>query len=131
MSRGVGVRVKRAAWSLSSCTLLATKQPVHDSVRRILATGQYRADRGFTDAAFHTAVELVDELDVVGLASVTVYGVEGPAWAAVKAAELHSGQPVTGTPLFEAALAAARLAEPYPELLAASSHMLAVAHAPA
>lgn len=113
----------------TATTLLATNQPVRDSVRRILATGQYLANRGFTDAAFHTADELAEELGVVGLAGVTVYGVEGPAWAAVKAAELHSGQPVTGTPLFEAALAAARLAEPYPELLAASSHMLAVAHA--
>lgn len=32
--------------------------------------------------------------------------------------------------MFRAALEAARLAEPYPDLLAASSHMLAVGMAP-
>ncbi|MEU2429629.1 class I SAM-dependent methyltransferase [Streptomyces sp. NPDC007861] len=115
----------------TATTLLATHEPVRDSVRKILQEGRYVADKGFTDAAFHTADELTEELREVGLEGIVVYGVEGPAWAAVKAAELHSGGSVTGSALFQAALTAARLADPYPELLAAASHLLAVAHTPA
>ncbi|WP_442272228.1 hypothetical protein [Streptomyces sp. M-16] len=59
-----------------------------------------------------------------------MYGVEGPAWSALKAAEQHSGDGLAGSKLFDAALTAARLAEPHPDLLAASSHMLAVATVP-
>ena len=36
-----------------------------------------------------------------------------------------------GSPMFESALTAARMAERYPELLAASSHLLAVGRRPA
>ncbi|MFB0629964.1 hypothetical protein [Streptomyces sp. AB3(2024)] len=62
-----------------------------------------------------------------GLRAPVVYGVEGPAWSALKAAEQHGGEGLAESRLFEAALAAARLAEPHPDLLAASSHMLAAA----
>ncbi|EFL16797.1 predicted protein [Streptomyces sp. C] len=55
---------------------------------------------------------------------------EGPAWAALKATEQHTGSSLADSKMFEAALTAARLAEPHPDLLAASSHMLAVATAP-
>ena len=56
-----------------------------------------------------------------------MFGIEGPAWGALKAAEQHTHERLAESDLFAAALEAARLAEPYPELLAASSHMLAVA----
>ncbi len=48
----------------------------------------------------------------------------------LKATEQHTGESVIDTPLFNSALTAARLAEPYPELLAASSHLLAVGRRP-
>lgn len=48
--------------------------------------------------------------------------------ALVKAVEQSAGAPPSGE-LFESALTAARLAEPHPELLAASSHFLAVGYA--
>ncbi|WP_062206488.1 hypothetical protein [Streptomyces sp. NBRC 109706] len=57
-------------------------------------------------------------------------GVEGPTWAMLKATEQDTGASVADTPLFEAALTAARMAEPYPELLAASSHLLAIGRKP-
>jgi hypothetical protein len=60
---------------------------------------------------------------------VAVYGIEGPAWSLLKAVEQHAG-PEPSDALFESVLTAARLAEPYPELLAASSHLLAVGHVP-
>lgn len=55
-----------------------------------------------------------------------VYGIEGPAWSMLAAAERNTGQSYSESALFESVLAAARMAEPYPELLAASSHLLAV-----
>lgn len=61
-----------------------------------------------------------------GLTETRVYGVEGPTWALLKATERHTGESLVGSRLFASALAAARMAEPYPDLLAASSHLLAV-----
>jgi hypothetical protein len=55
-----------------------------------------------------------------------VAGVEGPTWALLKATEQHTGESLIGSRMFGSALAAARMAEPYPELPAASSHLLAV-----
>lgn len=110
-------------------TTLLTEDRVHDAVRDILATGRHEPGRkGFTAAYFHTAAGLVAELRDAGLGDVTVYGVEGPGWGQMKAVEQHTGRPLPADhPAFEAALRAARLAEPYPELLAAASHLLAVA----
>jgi hypothetical protein len=48
----------------------------------------------------------------------------------LKAVEQHSGDSgdtLVGSAMLEAALTAARLAEPYPELLAAGSHLLGTA----
>lgn len=59
-----------------------------------------------------------------------MYGVEGPAWALLKATEHHTGESLAGSGMFHSALAAARTAEPCPELLAASSHLLAVGRRP-
>jgi ubiquinone/menaquinone biosynthesis C-methylase UbiE len=99
------------------------------SIASILATAVHDGRRGFTIAYFHRADELVGELEDAGLTDVRVFAVEGPAWSLLKAVEQQTGQP-PGEDLFAAALTAARLAEPYPELLAAASHLLAVGRAP-
>ncbi|GAA2106341.1 class I SAM-dependent methyltransferase [Streptomyces synnematoformans] len=112
-----------------TATTLLAQDRVHDAVRDILATGRHDPGRkGFTAAYFHTAAELEGELRDTGLGDVTVYGVEGPGWGQVKAVEQHGGGLMAADhPVFEAALRAARLAEGHPELLAAASHLLAVA----
>ncbi|WP_327662420.1 MULTISPECIES: class I SAM-dependent methyltransferase [unclassified Streptomyces] len=101
---------------------------MRESVSKILATGEYDGVRGFTLAHFHRAEELVAELTESGLTDVQVFGIEGPAWSLVKAAEQQPGEGPTDE-LIASALEAARMAEPYPELLAASSHLLAVGRA--
>ncbi|WP_030914027.1 class I SAM-dependent methyltransferase [Streptomyces sp. NRRL B-24720] len=103
---------------------------IHDSVSKILETAVYDGARGFALSYFHRAEELVAELTASGLTDVQVFGVEGPAWSLVKAAEQQPGDGPTDE-LIASAMAAARMAEPYPELLAASSHLLAVGRAPA
>jgi hypothetical protein len=100
---------------------------LRESIVETLATSTYDGRRGFTVAYFHRAEELAAELRAAGLRDVQVFGVEGPTWSLLKAVEQATGaQP--SEELFESALTAARLAEPYPELLAASSHLLAVGH---
>ncbi|MFJ8311866.1 MULTISPECIES: class I SAM-dependent methyltransferase [unclassified Streptomyces] len=112
-------------------TTLLDVERVHDAVFDILRTGRHEPGRkGFTAAYFHTAESLAEELTQAGVTGVTVTGIEGPSWGALKAAEVHTKESLRDSAMFRAALAAARLAEPYPELLAASSHMLAVGHAP-
>ncbi|WP_327168262.1 class I SAM-dependent methyltransferase [Streptomyces subrutilus] len=107
-------------------TLLAVDR-VRDAVADVLVAGVHEAGRkGFTTAYFHTGDGLAAELREAGLRGPRVYGVEGPAWSALKATEQHTRESLIGSRMFEAALTAARLAEPYPELLAASSHLLAV-----
>jgi hypothetical protein len=71
---------------------------------------------------------LAAELRGAGLRDVQVFGVEGPGWSLLKAVELATDAPPDDA-LFDSVLAAARLAEPYPELLAAGSHLLAVGYA--
>jgi SAM-dependent methyltransferase len=111
-------------------TLLGTDR-VRDAVADILRTGRHEPGRkGFTAAYFHTADGLEGEMTAAGLTDVTVHGIEGPAWACLKAGERLTGEELTGSPMFAAALESARLAEPYPALLASSSHMLATAIAP-
>ncbi|MEV8399768.1 class I SAM-dependent methyltransferase [Streptomyces niveus] len=100
------------------------------AISSILRTAVHDGKRGFTLAYFHRAEELADELRDVGLVDVAVFGIEGPAWSILKAVEQHAG-PDPSEDLFESVLTAARLAEPYPELLASSSHLLAVGKAPA
>jgi 2-polyprenyl-3-methyl-5-hydroxy-6-metoxy-1,4-benzoquinol methylase len=104
--------------------------PVQAAVEHILATGVHDGRKGFTVSAFHTAPELVDELAAAGLVDVAVHGIEGPGWAALRAVEQHTGTALFDSPLFTAALAAARIAESHPDLLAAGSHLLAVGHRP-
>ncbi|MCF3107080.1 class I SAM-dependent methyltransferase [Streptomyces roseoverticillatus] len=103
---------------------------VRDAVTDILATGVHEPGRkGFTAAYFHTGPGLADEMRAAGLRDVRVFAIEGPTWSLLKATEQHTGAPLgSDSPLFRAALAAARSAEPYPDLLAAASHLLAVGH---
>ncbi|NEB81195.1 class I SAM-dependent methyltransferase [Streptomyces sp. SID14478] len=103
---------------------------IRDSVSKILETAVYDGVRGFTLSYFHRAEELVSELVASGLTDVQVFGIEGPAWSLVKTAEQQPGEGPTQE-LLDSAMEAARMAEPYPELLAASSHLLAVGRAPA
>jgi SAM-dependent methyltransferase len=113
-----------------TATTLLGRDNVRNAVADILATGRHEPGRkGFTAAYFHTADELAEEMCAAGLVGVRVHSVEGPTWGLLKAAEQHTGEQLNDGPMFDAALHAARLAEPYPDLLAASSHMLATATA--
>ncbi|UED84084.1 class I SAM-dependent methyltransferase [Streptomyces profundus] len=103
---------------------------VRRSVADVLATQVHDGKRAFTTAYFHTGRDLAQEIAEAGFRDAEVFGVEGPAWGMLKATELHTGAGVADTPLFEAALTAARMAEPYPELLAANSHLLAFGRKP-
>lgn len=98
------------------------------SIADILATATYDGRRGFTVSYFHKAEELAAEARAAGLRDVQVFGIEGPTWSLLKAVEQSTGAPPDDA-LFQSALTAARLAEPYPELLAASSHLLAIGYA--
>nr|WP_244173915.1 methyltransferase [Streptomyces recifensis] len=104
-------------------------EPIPDSVSNILETAVHDGVRGFTLPYFHRAEELASELEASGLINVRVFGIEGPAWSLVKAAEQQPGDGPTDE-LIASATEGARMAEPYPELLAASSHLLAVGTAP-
>ncbi len=97
------------------------------AVSKILSTAVHDG-KGFTLAYFHRAEELAEEMRDAGLIDVEVFGVEGPAWSLLKAVEQSGTTP--SDEMFASALTAARIAEPYPELLAASSHLLAVARVP-
>ncbi|MFG2948833.1 class I SAM-dependent methyltransferase [Streptomyces adustus] len=101
---------------------------MQDAISKILRTAVHDGPH-FTLAYFHRAEELADELRATGLTDVQVFGIEGPAWSLVKAAEQQPGEGPTED-LIASALTAARMAEPYPELLAASSHLLAVGWTP-
>ncbi|MBP0460605.1 class I SAM-dependent methyltransferase [Streptomyces montanisoli] len=102
---------------------------LESSVSDILRTAVYDGRRGFTLSYFHRGEELAEELSAAGLCDVEVFGVEGPAWSMLKAVESQPG-PGPDEALFTSVLTAARMAEPYPELLASSSHLLAVGRAP-
>ena len=104
------------------------KPRLQEQISTILRTAVHDGKRGFTLAYFHRADELVGELRDAGLVDVEVFGIEGPAWSLLKAVEQQS-ESGPSADLFASVLAAARMAEPYPELLAASSHLLAVGRA--
>ncbi len=93
------------------------------SIAEILRTATYDGSRGFTLAYFHRAEELADELRESGLDEIAVLGVEGPAWSLLRSAD-QFGESEQSSALFDSSLVAARLAEPYDDLLAANSHFL-------
>ncbi|MET9958103.1 methyltransferase domain-containing protein [Streptomyces sp. NPDC006326] len=105
-----------------------TEPAVQDGVRDTLAKGRYAGQRGFTVAYFQTSEELREEVTEAGFADPTLYGVEGPGWVAVKAIEKYADTNLLGKPMYDAALAAARLAEPHDALIDASAHILAITH---
>ena len=51
----------------------------------VLSTGVHDPTLGFTDAFFHTAPQLQQEVAEAGFADVRVVGIEGPAWTIVDA----------------------------------------------
>ncbi|GHA01645.1 class I SAM-dependent methyltransferase [Streptomyces echinoruber] len=106
------------------------KEPMQRSIGGILASQIHDGKKGFTAAYFHSGEQLRDEVAAAGFDDAQVYGIEGPAWSMLAAAERNTGGDFRETPLFESALTAARMAEPYPELLAASSHLLSIGHRP-
>lgn len=99
---------------------------MQESIEGILRTQVHDGKKAFTAAYFHSGAQLLEEVTAAGFET-KVFGIEGPTWAMLKATEQYTGDSLIDTPLFQSALAAARMAEPYPELLAASSHLLAVA----
>ncbi|MGC9538360.1 class I SAM-dependent methyltransferase [Streptomyces sp. UG1] len=102
------------------------KEAMRRSIGDILVSQIHDGKKAFTAAYFHSGEQLRDEVAEAGFESTEVFGVEGPAWSLLAAAERNTGNDFRHSALFESALAAARMAEPYPELLAASSHLLAV-----
>ncbi|WP_395298147.1 class I SAM-dependent methyltransferase [Kitasatospora hibisci] len=80
---------------------------------------------------YHSPAELLDEAGRAGLSEPAVYGVQGPAFTALRTEERHTGARDLGADALEAALAAARFADAHPELVFTSMHLLAVAHRPA
>jgi ubiquinone/menaquinone biosynthesis C-methylase UbiE len=95
------------------------------SVTTVIATGHYDGHIGFTSTHWHTADELRAEIQAAGLDDVEVYGVEGPAWAALDVAGVDEFPT-----RMHAALHCARLVEQDPLLINASAHFLAVARSP-
>ncbi|WP_059008772.1 class I SAM-dependent methyltransferase [Streptomyces specialis] len=106
------------------------RESVERSITGILKSRVHDGKKSFTAAYFHSADELRDETEHAGFRQARVFGVEGPTWAMLKATEQYTGDCLIDTPLFQSALTAARMAEPYPELLAASSHLLTIAQRP-
>ncbi|MEU9172177.1 class I SAM-dependent methyltransferase [Streptomyces sp. NPDC048420] len=103
-----------------------TESAIQDGVRATLPEGRYAGQRGFTVAYFQTSSELRAEVAEAGLTDPILYGIEGPGWVAVKAIEKYTSANLMGTDIYEAALAAARIAEPHAALTDASAHFLAI-----
>jgi hypothetical protein len=116
-----------AALFENTANTLLTKEPVHAAIAGILTTGRLEKPRGFTTSFFHQPAELAAEVAAAGFDDPVIYSVEGPAWGLLKAVECHTGESIIDSPMFQAALAAARMAEPHPELMHAGSHLLAIA----
>lgn len=106
------------------------KPSMRESIEGILASQVHDGKKAFTAAYFHSGEQLRDEVAAAGFEAAEVFGVEGPAWSMLAAAERTTSGDFRDSALFESALTAARMAEPYPELLAASSHLLAVGRRP-
>jgi ubiquinone/menaquinone biosynthesis C-methylase UbiE len=90
----------------------------------VLSDGVHDPTLGFTDAFFHTAAQLQQEVTDAGFADVRVLGIEGPAWTIVDA----PGEDTDAR--FDSALRCAQLTENFAEIVDASAHLMAVAAAP-
>ncbi|MFI5799282.1 class I SAM-dependent methyltransferase [Streptomyces sp. NPDC051677] len=106
------------------------EEPMQRSIGGILATQIHDGKKAFTAAFFHSGEQLRGEVAAAGFEEAEVFGVEGPAWSMLAAAERNTGESFRDADLFQSVLTAARMAEPYPELLAASSHLLAIGRRP-
>ena len=89
----------------------------------MLSTGVHDPALGFTDAFFHTAAQLQQEVAEAGFADVRVVGIEGPAWTIVDA----PGDDADAR--FDSALRCAQLTENFAEIVDASAHLMALATA--
>ncbi|GHB36833.1 hypothetical protein GCM10010377_29730 [Streptomyces viridiviolaceus] len=107
------------------------KDPLRESIGTILTTQVHDGKKAFTSAYFHSGAQLRDEVVAAGFEGADVFGIEGPAWSLLAAAERNTGQSFRDSDLFDSVLAAARMAESHPELLAAGSHLLAIGRRPA
>jgi ubiquinone/menaquinone biosynthesis C-methylase UbiE len=90
----------------------------------VLSNGVHDPTLGFTEAFFHTAAQLQQEVAEAGFADVRVLGIEGPAWTIVDA----PGEDADAR--FDSALRCAQLTENFAEIVNASAHLMAVAAAP-
>ncbi|MEX3103011.1 MULTISPECIES: bifunctional 2-polyprenyl-6-hydroxyphenol methylase/3-demethylubiquinol 3-O-methyltransferase UbiG [unclassified Streptomyces] len=104
---------------------------LRESIDGILRGQIHDGKKAFTSAYFHSGEQLRDEVAGAGFAEAEVFGIEGPAWSMLAAAERNTGGGFRDTALFDSVLEAARMAEPYPDLLAAGSHLLAIGRRPA
>lgn len=100
---------------------------VYEIVEQSVSTGVHLgAEAGlFTTAYFHLPEELMEEADEAGFVDLEVLQVEGPGFL-VSNFEDRWADPGRR----EAMLRAARLVENHPDLLAASNHLLLIAHGP-
>jgi hypothetical protein len=85
----------------------------------VLSTGVHDPTLGFTDAFFHTAAQLRQEVAEAGFADLRVLGIAGPAWTIVDAACEDADAP------FDSALRYAQLTENSAEIVDASAHLMA------
>jgi ubiquinone/menaquinone biosynthesis C-methylase UbiE len=90
----------------------------------VLSTGMHDPTLGFTDAFFHTAAQLQQEVAEAGFADIQVVGIEGPAWTIVDAPGDDAGA------RFDSALRCAQLTESFAEIADASGHLMALATTP-
>ena len=90
----------------------------------MLSTGVHDPTLGFTEAFFHTAAQLQQEVAEAGFADVRVVGIEGPVWTIVDA----PGDDADAW--FDSALRCAQLTENYAELVDASAHLMAFTTVP-
>ncbi|WP_330294721.1 class I SAM-dependent methyltransferase [Streptomyces sp. NBC_00503] len=86
-----------------------------------------RTRRNGPTTYYHGLAELREEAREAGLTNPAVHGVQGPAYAALKAQERHTGMRDLGPQALEGALAVARFADSRPELALTSMHLLALA----
>lgn len=98
----------------------ALTEDVAEKLRPVLKTGVHDPNLGFTDAYFHTAAQLQQEVETAGFVAVRVVGIEGPAWT-ITDVEDDAGQK------FRSALHCAQFTEDHSEITNASAHLMAVA----
>jgi ubiquinone/menaquinone biosynthesis C-methylase UbiE len=83
-----------------------------------LKTGVHNTDNGFTDAYFHLPEEFKTEVESAGIKNVRLSGIEGPCWIIARDDVSSEG--------YEAVLLCARTLANDLDLIAASSHFMAI-----